>query len=313
MEDVLAPNQDPVLSLAASPDFLTDGTCFAARSSGLYRSVDGGRSWQFAYQSLENAPATVVVAVSPDFASDRRVFTGVAGGILRSEDGGLTWSTVSMGMPPPLVSTLALSPNFGMDGTILAGTVEDGIRRSTDHGVSWAPANVGLLDMNVLAIAMPFTFAIDTTVVIGTGSGVFQSTNGGRSCHDTNFPPELAPVLSVALSPRFNNDRTMFAGTESFGLMRSDDEGRTWSRIGEKVISEEVIDIFLCEGRPEQREILVLHDGQISVSNDGGASWSKHQANVPATEQITSIVVADRMPPMSSILAGLATGAVRKW
>jgi photosystem II stability/assembly factor-like uncharacterized protein len=105
----------------------------------------------------------------------------------------------------------------------------------------------------------------------------------------------------------------MFAGTELFGLMRSEDAGRTWTRLGQKAISEEVADIVLCEGFPEQPELLVLHDGQISVSNDGGASWSKHQTDVPPTEQITSIVVAGRVPPMSSILAGVATGTVRRW
>lgn len=313
MKGTLGSDQDPVLSLAASPDFLTDGRCFAVRDSGLYRSVDGGKSWQFAYQSLENAPATVVVAVSPDFASDRQVFAGVAGGILRSDDGGLTWRAVPMGMPPPLVSTLALSPNFQLDGTILAGTAEDGVFRSNDHGASWASANVGMLDMNILAIAMTSTFALDTTVAVGTESGIFQSTNGGRSWRDIDFPPELAPVLSVALSPCFRNDRTMFAGTELFGLVRSEDGGRTWTRLGQKVISEEVADVVLCEEFPEQPEIVVLHDGQISVSNDGGTSWSKHQTDVPLTEQITSMFVADRASPMSSIFAGLATGTVRRW
>ena len=38
--------QDLVYALAASPNFDQDGVCFAARRSGLYRSEDGGRTWQ---------------------------------------------------------------------------------------------------------------------------------------------------------------------------------------------------------------------------------------------------------------------------
>jgi hypothetical protein len=254
-----------------------------------------------------------VVAVSPDFVTDQQVFAGVAGGILRSEDGGRTWSAVFTGAPPPLVLALALSPNFSMDGTILAGTAEDGVLRSTDQGASWVPANVGLLDMNVLAFAMAPTFTLDTTAFIGTESGVFQSTNGGRSWRDIGFPPEQAPVLSLALSPHFSSDRTVFAGTEMSGLLRSEDEGRNWTRLGEQVISGEVTEIVLCEGFPGRQEILVLHDGRISVSNDHGASWSKYHTKVPFAEEITSMAVADRVPPMSSILAGLATGDVRTW
>ena len=37
---------DTVFSLAASPDFAMDDICFAAAASGLYRSRDGGHSWE---------------------------------------------------------------------------------------------------------------------------------------------------------------------------------------------------------------------------------------------------------------------------
>ena len=82
--------QDIVYSLATSPDFEQDGVCFAARPSGLYRSDDGGLTWQPAYASLglETPLTTVTVAVSPNFGADRSVFAGVPGGILRSVDGG---------------------------------------------------------------------------------------------------------------------------------------------------------------------------------------------------------------------------------
>ena len=41
-----------VYSIAVSPTFAQDGICFAAQQSGLYRSVDSGKSWQTAYLSL---------------------------------------------------------------------------------------------------------------------------------------------------------------------------------------------------------------------------------------------------------------------
>ena len=55
METLQNKNQmaDPVFDLSFSPDYIKDKLCFAARQSGLYRSEDGGRTWQFALASLE--------------------------------------------------------------------------------------------------------------------------------------------------------------------------------------------------------------------------------------------------------------------
>ena len=94
--------QDIVYALATSPDF-TQGVCFAARISGLYRSDDGGASWNFAFDSLElseQLPATAV-ALSPDFENDHTVFAGAPGGVLHSVDEGKTWYVAMLPSPPP--------------------------------------------------------------------------------------------------------------------------------------------------------------------------------------------------------------------
>jgi photosystem II stability/assembly factor-like uncharacterized protein len=78
-----------------------DNICFAARQSGLCRSVGGGKSWQSAYQSLklQEALATQAVAISPDFVHDHMVLAGVKGGILRSVDGGRRWQVCQLPSP----------------------------------------------------------------------------------------------------------------------------------------------------------------------------------------------------------------------
>ena len=105
------------------------GMLFEARQSGLYRSDDHGETWQPAYATL-NLPEplpTTALALSPDFDADERVYAGVSGGVLLSRDGGAHWNFQSFGQPPPLITELAISPNFSRDGTLLAGTMEDGV------------------------------------------------------------------------------------------------------------------------------------------------------------------------------------------
>ena len=46
---------DTAYALAVSPNYAQDGLCFVARRSGLYRSTDGGQSWEDAYAPLSLA------------------------------------------------------------------------------------------------------------------------------------------------------------------------------------------------------------------------------------------------------------------
>ena len=117
------PLQDIVFSLATSSNFAQDGVCFAARGSGLYRSDDGGSTWNYAYTALDldASLTTMAVVVSPDFASDPSVFAGAIGGTLRSYNGGHTWHIAMFPSPPPVVSTLVISPDYSRDGILLTG------------------------------------------------------------------------------------------------------------------------------------------------------------------------------------------------
>ncbi len=303
---------DIVYSLAASPDFAQDGVCFAARASGLYRSDDGGLTWQNAYASLElDAPlTTAAVAVSPHFEADRSVFAGVAGGILRSVDGGQNWHVASLPSPPPFVSTLVVSPNFAHDGTLLAGTMEDGVFRSADRGGHWSPWNFGLLDLNALCMAISPDFAHDETLFVGVESGIFRSTNGGRAWREVNFSPDFAPVVSLALSPDYARDGVLFAGTECCGLFYSEDRGQTWTRLGQDVATDAVNAIILSPQFPEKPRILALLGGALLISGDGGRHWSEWKTGLSTEQGMVSVAAPQGLDPQAPLLVGLVEGGV---
>ena len=305
---------DIVNALAASPGFEQDGVCFAARTSGLYRSEDQGRTWEPAYGSLGlTAPlATTAIAVSPDFPTDGMVFAGVNGGVVRSADRGASWFSAILPSPPPLVIALAVSPNFARDGVVLAGTLEDGVFRSADRGSSWAAWNFGLLDLNVLCLAVSPTYADDETLFAGTTSGLFRSTNGGRAWRDVDFPPDYAPVLSVVASPNYADDGLLFVGTEFSGLLRSDDYGRTWTRLGEDVMTSAVNAIVLSARFPANRDLLVLLNDTLLISRDGGTSWSDWQAGLRFDQGAASIAAPQGLDPDAPLLVGLVEGGVAR-
>jgi len=304
-------DQDLVHALAASPAFERDGLCFAARRTGLYRSQDGGQTWQNAYVSLGlTAPLpTAAVALSPDLA-DQTLFAGVPGAILRSGDGGRSWFPTSLPTPPPFVTSLAISPDFTRDGAVLAGTMEDGVFRSGDRGVHWAAWNFGLLDLSVLCLAISPAFADDETVFAGTDSGISCSTNGGRAWREIDFPVDLAPVLSLALSPTYAGTGLLFAGAEESGLYASTDRGRSWTRLGQDIIDGAVNTILLSPEFPARPEMLVASGDALLVSRDGGHTWAEWNPDFDTRQGITAVVAPLGLGPGAPLLVGLADGQI---
>lgn len=308
----VTPVQDITYALETSPNFEQDGICFAARGSGLYRSRDGGETWQSAYDSLDlSAPlATMAIAISPDFASDRTVFAGVPGGILRSFDGGENWGVVLLPSPPPVVSALAISPDYVRDGILLAGTVEDGVFSTSNRGGHWVAWNFGLLDLNIICMAISPDFTQDETLFVGTDSGIFRSTNGGRAWREVDFSLELAPVLSLALLPGYFETGILYAGTESYGLYVSDDRGHTWLQIGSDVIVDPVNAVLLSPDFPRKTDVLVVQADRLYLLCDGDRSWTERRSGVVDGESLTCVVAPLGLVPDAPLLVGLVDGGV---
>ncbi len=82
------------------------GTLYAATASGVFKTVNGGRSWTRASQGLPARQAVYSVAVDP-----RRpdvVYAGLRGRVYRSLDAGRTWQRLGTGLPvdAPIVELL---------------------------------------------------------------------------------------------------------------------------------------------------------------------------------------------------------------
>lgn len=215
MNDLANVNIDAVNGLAAN-----QGALFAARGSGLYRSLDSGQNWQPLTASILPDSAIVATAVA---VTDSTVFVGSNGALFRSADNGQSWSIAGLGTPAPLVTALAISPAFVHDGTVAAATAEDGVFMSTDGGSRWVPWNIGLFDSDIDCLCFSPDYASDQTIFAGTQSGIFCSRNGGKSWQETAFPMQFAPVLSMAIT-----GQRLFAGTEQHGILMSADAGTTW-------------------------------------------------------------------------------------
>jgi photosystem II stability/assembly factor-like uncharacterized protein len=215
-----------IRAFAFSPTFGTDRVMLAGAEKGVFRSEDGGRTWQAAKLPPGAAPIRAVV-FSP---RSGHVFAGVypedegqqrRGGILRSVDGGRSFEDFALmgrriaGLyfsPDGASFYAATAPARGDAGTLF---------RSEDEGATWQPAlNLGDRGLVFTSLVFSPNYVSDQTLYTAAGAipmavptpapGRPQPPLGPLPC-----PTETGPSSGV----RPNSYGTVF---------RSDDGGRTW-------------------------------------------------------------------------------------
>lgn len=287
----------------------------AASTSGLYRSIDAGETWQPATASLglnEEVPSTAVV-FSPEYSEDHTIVAGMAGGILRSGDGAATWVLGITPPPPPTITALVISPAFREDGILLAGTMDDGVLRSADRGYRWASWNFGLLDLSIFSLAISPDFARDETVFAGTESGIFRSTNGGRAWREVDLPIGYETVLSLGISPHFGKDGTLFAGTETQGLLRSTDGGVTWQKVGGNALEGPVNSVIVSPVFSQHKDVAVLCNGEIYLSRNGGDTWQPLRPELLEEGEVTALLAPQGFSENAPVWVGIVGGEVKRF
>ncbi len=116
---------------------------FLGAHTGLFRSEDGGRTWQKAVLSQKH-PHLDVMAIAPDPKDPRTIYVSThEASVFKSTDGGATWSGANVGLAGPDVHGLAVDPNVPSKLHAAVREQGDGIYRSTDGGAKWMRVDDG--------------------------------------------------------------------------------------------------------------------------------------------------------------------------
>ena len=144
--------------------------------SVLYRSRDGGATWQTVGQGLPAATSNgtgILQRLVPDPLRPRSVYAVLTGtpGLFVSDDAGLSWRQAGADLAAKgiIVSDLVVDP---AGGTLYAAT-DHGVFASADRGASWAQLGTGLTNPQVLRIALAGA-GPKTLVAATNGSGLFE-------------------------------------------------------------------------------------------------------------------------------------------
>lgn len=227
---------------------------------------------------------------------DSAVYVARQSGLYRlSGDDSIAQNLYQSWQPDQAVATMAvaLSPEYGADGIIVAG-INGGVARSADAGESWDALPFRSPPPLVTCLALSPSFRTDGIILAGAfEDGLFRSEDGGRSWRAFNFGLFDHNVYCLALSPRFADDDLAFIGTSS-GIYRSENGGRFWRDLPLPSGDETVLSLAFS---PQFKGDSTLFAGTeahgLLRSSDGGATWRRLKAPLGAVNAIVALAAAD--------------------
>jgi photosystem II stability/assembly factor-like uncharacterized protein len=268
---------NPTNATLVSPSYASDRTIFVGANGGIYKSSDSGDTWA----QTNTAYSVQALVASPAYSSDRTIFAGAyTTGIYKSTDAGATWAQSNTGLGNTTIFSLAISPTYSTDHIIFAGLYTNGVYKSTDSGVTWSAANAGISTLSALSLAVSPAYATDRTVFAATTDGiysgggpyyhVYKSTDGGSTwaLADSGLSGSIS---SLAISPAFASDQTLFAASSS-GIYKTHDSGNSWTLVKS---ASSVNTLTLSPSYASDQTVLFAAYGDnVYRSSNGGSSWS---------------------------------------
>ena len=186
------------------------------------------------YQSIGNGPPVKVDKIRADYMAfnappvpgiplyaSGHPSTGGNMGLIKSSDGGVTWETVSKILEPAVdFHAMAISKQnpkmiIGFDSGAR------GLFKTVDAGNTWEQ-----LEPPEYVSALAISPNHSELIFAGTGNGIFKSDNGGQTWIHLNRYQGL-DVFALA----FDDDGKLFASVKTFGMVQSNDLGKSWEDV----------------------------------------------------------------------------------
>ena len=277
---------------------------FGAVNGGVWRTDDAGRTWNPIFED-EHVGSIGAIAVAPSASNVIYVGTGESDmrsdisqgiGMFRSSDQGAHWQSIGLADTQQIARILVdpRDPNTLLVAALghpYGPNAERGVFRSSDGGRTWRKtlfrdADTGAIDLtfepgnpNTVYAALWQTRRPPWSVYPpsnGHGSGLYKSTDNGRSWHQLighGLPP-TAGRIGLATSPSKPGRVFALIDGADGGLYRSDDHGATFAKVtGDKRIWNRGWYFGEVTADPGNADRLWVQNTVVLRSDDGGAHF----------------------------------------
>ena len=302
---------------ASDPNIVYVGTgeaCLRGNIShgdGVYKSVDGGKTWK--NLGLHDSRAIGKVIVSP--ANPDIVFVAALGhpfgpnterGVYRTLDGGKTWERVLYRDENTGAVDIAFDPRNAnvlfatlwearrTPWSLASGGPGSGLYRSSDGGTTWKKLSgeKGLPKgpWGRVGVAVAANSERVYAIIQAQNGGVYRSDDGGDSWQLVNPSHSLIQrpwyYMHIIADPQ--DAETVYV--MNVDAYRSTDGGRTFNKV--KLPHGDNHGLWIDP--VNNRRMIASNDGGVTVTMDGGKTWSR-QDNQP-TAQFYHVIADNRAP-----------------
>src|SRR5947199_1132935 len=305
------------LALAASdPNIIYVGTgeaCIRGNIShgdGVYKTLDGGKTWKNVGLKDSRAVGKVIInPTNPDIA-----FVAALGhpygpnperGIFRTMDGGKTWEKVlykdentggiDITFDPQNANIIfaSLWQARRMPWTLSDGGPGSGLYRSNDGGTTWKQLQEHGLPKppyGRIGVAVAANSDRVYALIEAAEGGIYRSDDGGETWDLVNVNRSYWQrswyYMHIIADPQ--DPDTVYVANVDF--YRSTDGGHTFNKV--KVPHGDNHGMWIDPKNP--RRMIVFNDGGVTVSVDGGKTWTRED-NQP-TAQFYHVITDNRTP-----------------
>ncbi len=206
---------------------------------GLYKSVDGGKTWKAVLTISENTgvvdvqfdPANPDIVYAAAYQRRRHVYTLIDGGpesaIYKSTDAGATWNKLKSGLPSVDMGRIGLAvspadPNV-VYATIEAADGKGGIFRSEDKGATWEKRNDFDLGAMYYARVVADPKNVDRIFVMNVE--LRESLDGGKTLHHVSEENHHGDNHAIWIDP--DNTKHWLLGSDG-GMYETWDDAKNW-------------------------------------------------------------------------------------
>jgi photosystem II stability/assembly factor-like uncharacterized protein len=265
---------------------------------GIYRSLDGGRSFTKVLSKDENTggndvdidpadPNTVYATMWEERQGpwENSVWAGTNGGIFKSTDGGTTWKPLTAGLPAVVQANLAISPAnpkriyATVAGYDAPGTSEArgaaGIYRSDDAGETWTRITTDARPAGRIGggdLPMPIPHPRNQDVVLMASTVSWKSTDGGRTWAPFKGAPGGEDYQNGWINPD-NPDIILLAADQ--GAVVTLNGGDSWSSWYNQptgqfyhVSADNAFPYRICSGQQENGSVCVSSRGNYGAISE---------------------------------------------
>ena len=284
---------DVIQILEISPTYEKDKTLFVKvqgppnLTNMLLKSTDGGFSWKWIGNGLDNKCSFSSLAFSPSFHFDKTLFISSKGdGIYKSKDGGSSWSKVNNGLGNLSIRLVAASPDYHSDKIVLAAGTEGGLYKSRTEGESWYQVIDNSIKLTTIAY---FSGLKKGHMLVGDHKGaLYFSSDGGENWRQYFRIPNCGGITSIAVSPNVSSDNTWFVGTEKRGVYKTVDGGASFIAVNNG-LSERQLTITSLVISPDYKKTSTIFASTwyeaVFRSDDGGKTWKKYSTGITTDRQ----------------------------